>query len=55
MDQNLQYQKNVRDRDLAVIVLQARSNHPSDVEPLMGQVNEALRQASPGAVVEVTA
>jgi predicted nuclease of predicted toxin-antitoxin system len=55
MDQNLQYQQNVQDRDLAVIVVQARSNRPSDVEPVMGQVNEALQHANPGSVIEVAA
>ena len=55
MDQNLQYQQNVTVRDLAVLVVQARSNRPSDVEPAMERVNEALQNARPGSVVEVTA
>lgn len=52
MDQNLRYQQNVRDRNVAVIVVQARSNRPSDVEPVMGEVNEALQDAKSGAVIE---
>lgn len=55
MDQDLQYQQNVKDRDLAVIVVQARSNRPSDVEPAMAQLNEVLKRASPGTVIEVAA
>lgn len=55
MDQNLQYQQNVKDRNLTVIVVQARSNRPSDVEPAMPRVNEVLQRASPGSVIEVTA
>lgn len=55
MDQNLQYQQNVKDRDWAMIVVQARSNRPSDVEPAMGRVNEALQHANPGIVIEVAA
>lgn len=53
MDQNLQYQQNVKDRNLAVIVIHARSNRPSDVVPVMPRVNKALRRASPGNVIEV--
>ena len=52
MDQNLQYQQNVKDRDLAVIVVQSRSNRPSDVEPAMARLNEKLKNAQPGIVIE---
>lgn len=55
MDQNLPYQQNVNDRDLAVIVVQTRSNRRSDVEPAMPQVNEKLKHANPGTVIEVAA
>lgn len=55
MDQNLQYQQNVKDRDLAVIVVQARSNRPSDVTPAMAQVSDVLKRAHPGSVIEVAA
>lgn len=55
MDQNLQYQQNVSDRTLAVVVINARSNRPSDVEPAMEQVIEALQRAAPGTVIEVSA
>jgi len=52
MDPNLQYQQNVKDRDLAVIVVQARSNQPSHVEPAMARLNEKLKHAQPGIVIE---
>ena len=55
MDQSLPYQRNVKDRDLAVIVVQARSNRPSDVEPAIAQVNDKLKHANPGTVIEVAA
>ena len=41
-----------KDRDLAVIVVQARSNRPSDVEPAMAWLNEKLKHAHPEIVIE---
>ena len=55
MDGNLEYQQNLRALKLAVIVLRAKSNAFSLIEPLMPQVNEALRSIGPGDVVHIPA
>jgi hypothetical protein len=51
----LEYQQNLEALRLAVIVLRAKSNAYSLIQPLMPQVNKALRSIRPGAVVHVPA
>lgn len=55
MDQNLEYQQNLRTPNLGVIVLRARSNAYKVVASLMPKVNEVLRSIQPGQVVYVPA
>ena len=47
MDQNLEYQQNLRTLNLGVIVLRARSNAYKVVASLMPKVNEVLRSIQP--------
>ena len=42
-DRNLEYQQNLQDIDLAVIVLIARSNDIDDLKPLMNATNDAIQ------------
>jgi hypothetical protein len=55
MDKNLEYQQNLRAINMGFVVIHARSNSYQDVEPLMPQVNEAIKRVRPGEVVHVTA
>jgi predicted nuclease of predicted toxin-antitoxin system len=52
-DQGIPHQQNVRHLDLAVMILEARSNTLEDLTPLMEKVNTELRQARPGATVRL--
>ena len=56
MDQNLEYQQNLQDAAVAIIVLACRSNRFDDLSPLVPQLIEALRGGpAPGEVVRVGA
>jgi hypothetical protein len=55
MDQNLPYQQNLPDFEVAVVVLKAPSNAFPDVVELMPEVNEQVRQAKEGEAVVVAA
>lgn len=55
MDRNLPYRQNLDVLNLAVVVLRARSNAFTHVAPLMPKVNEAVREAKPGAATIVAA
>ena len=52
-DQNLRYQQNFRDLQLAVVVLIAPTNTLADLVPLMSTVRTVLGTIQPGTVVEV--
>ncbi len=48
MDRGIEHQQNLKQLDLAVIVLRAPSNRLADVEPLMPEVNRVLPQLQAG-------
>ncbi len=52
-DQNLQYQQNFRELQMAVVVLVAPTNKLGDLVPLMPRVRTMLGTIQPGVVVEV--
>ncbi|AGF53667.1 unknown protein (plasmid) [Synechocystis sp. PCC 6803] len=54
-DQNLRYQQNLEQMDVAVIVLIAPSNRLADLVPLIPGVRDVLRTITSGQVVEVGA
>lgn len=54
-DRNLEYQQNLKNFDLAVIVLLARSNDINDLRPLMSAVNAAIQVIRPQEVKYVGA
>ena len=53
IDRNLRYQQNLTGRDIAILVLCARSNDISDLEPLIPEAIRALVSIKPGEVVEI--
>ena len=54
VDQNLQYQQNLKNLTIAIIVLKAqRSTYPM-LKPLMPQVLEVLEQIKPGEITVVS-
>jgi predicted nuclease of predicted toxin-antitoxin system len=53
-DQNFEYQQNLADSPLAVVVLVAFSNALEDLRPCLPAANLAIRTTAPGQVVRVT-
>lgn len=54
-DQNLQYQQNLRDHAIRVVVLAAVSNQVTDLLPLLERAVEVATELGPGEVREVRA
>jgi predicted nuclease of predicted toxin-antitoxin system len=54
IDRNIRYQQNLTGRNIAILVLCARSNDISDIAPLVPQCLVALGTLKPGQVIEVT-
>lgn len=52
-DRNLPYQQNLAKLNLAVIVLEARTNRLVDLKGLMPRLIEALSTAAPGRATHV--
>lgn len=52
-DRNLEHQQNLKQFDLAIVVLVAPTNDIADLKPLMSAVNEALKTIKPGEIVYV--
>jgi hypothetical protein len=53
MDRGIPHQHELADFDLAVVVLEAKSNKYDAVAPLMPEVNRALQDAKPGTATDV--
>jgi hypothetical protein len=54
MDKSIPHQQNVRRLDLAIVLVEAKSNRLEDLSPLMGGVEEALENTRPGALARVS-
>ena len=54
MDKNLEYQQNLNNIDLAIIVLKAKNNAYGSVAPLMVEVNQILKRGHTGKIVHVS-
>lgn len=54
MDRNMEHQQNLGSVDLGVVLISARSNRRHDVEPVMPEVNRALRRVRSGELTTVT-
>lgn len=53
-DQNLQYQQNLKGRDIAIVVLVAKSNRFGDLKPLVPQILKTLEGIKTGEITQVT-
>jgi len=54
-DQNIEFQQNVRDLPIAVVVLIAASNRLESLEPLVPKLLEVLQALQPKKIVRVGA
>jgi predicted nuclease of predicted toxin-antitoxin system len=54
-DQGIPHQQNLSRFDLAIVLLEAKSNRLADLSPLMDEVNALLPEASPGTARRVVA
>lgn len=50
-DQSLQYQQNLMDHQIGVVVLAAVTNRVVDLVPLLGEAMAALERLEPGEVI----
>lgn len=55
MDKGLEFQQNLDQLDLAIVIVFARSNRLADVEPLVPEISSVLDAAVPGEVFRVRA
>ena len=55
MDKNIQYQQQLANFDLVVVLITARSNRRQVVAPVMPEVNRALREGKKGELQVVAA
>ncbi|MCD5417875.1 DUF5615 family PIN-like protein [Candidatus Bipolaricaulota bacterium] len=55
MDRGVEFQQDIRDMSLSVLVIRAPSNRFADLEPLLPEVGETLKAIQPGQVIRVGA
>jgi predicted nuclease of predicted toxin-antitoxin system len=55
VDQGMEYEQNLANRKMAVLVLAARSNQIEDLEPIIPAALAALRSIHPGRAIRVGA
>ncbi len=53
MDKGFEYQQNISEYAIGVIIISARSNKLQDVQPIMLEVNQVIRDVQPGKVIHV--
>ena len=53
VDQNLQFQQNVRQSGIAVVVVASRTNRLKELRPLVPQMLAALERVSAGDLIQV--
>lgn len=54
-DQSMEYQQNLRELGISIVVLIAVSNRLEHAEPMMPQVVDSLRELQPGRVLRIEA
>lgn len=52
-DRNIEHQQNLKQFDLAFIVLVAPTNDINDLKPLMPAVNASLKNVGPGEIISI--
>ena len=55
VDQDMQYQQNIKSMNIAILVLAAKRNSYDALHPLMNQALDALNHINPGTVVIIKA
>jgi predicted nuclease of predicted toxin-antitoxin system len=55
VDQSIEYEQNLANRRMAVLLLTARSNQIEDLEPIIPAALTALRSIHPGSAIRVGA
>ncbi len=55
MDRGMQFQQNLKEMDLCIIVLAAKSNDIDDLLPLAPLINTTLKSISPGQLIRLAA
>ena len=55
VDQSIQYQQNITERDVAVVVLAARTNDIEDLRPLVPELLNRLHLLERGEVIQLEA
>ena len=55
MDKSIEYQHNIGKYTIGVIIISARSNRLQDIQPVMQEVNQVIRDVQPGQVIHVNA
>ena len=53
MDGGVEFQQDIRNISISVLVIRAPSNRFEDLEPLLLEVSEALKAIQPGQVIHV--
>jgi len=53
LDRGVEYEQNLAQRNLAIIVIRARSNRLADLLPYVPRVLDALQSIQPGGLVKV--
>ncbi len=53
VDQNLKYQQNLKNFDIAIVLLVARNNRLKTLLPLMPEVREALNKITKGNFIHI--
>ena len=53
LDQGIEFQQNLTGRNIAVIVLRAKSNRLADLVPLASKILRALPSVEPGQLVQI--
>jgi predicted nuclease of predicted toxin-antitoxin system len=55
MDKSIGFQQRLEGRPVAIVLLRAKSNRLPDLLPLVPKLAQALREARPGNVIDVSA
>ena len=55
VDRNIEYQQNLSGCSLAIVIMEAASNSPSDLLPVLSEVEKLLPNVQPGVYYRVRA
>ena len=53
VDQHIEFQQNVRDSGIGMLVVRARTNRLTDLRPFVPQILEGLSKVTAGALIRV--